>query len=135
LDQEREQQAIARDTEAVKGEIETFRKEWPELDLEEKDLDGLSLTARIMQSGTDKGIREFKTAALDHLHPRLLDIAQQRARNEAVKGITSDRQQGILARSSTPFTGQSTEGDPGKMSKSDRTAAAKAEFQRLISEG
>jgi len=127
------EEMIAKDTEAVKADIEKFRKEWPEVDLNEKGVDGVPLTSMIMKHGLDKGIPEFKLAALDYLGSRLLDIAQQRGRTEAVKGVRKDAQQGILARSGTPFNGQSPPADPSKMTKSERLAAAKADYERLVS--
>lgn len=132
FESERERQALDADIKLVDSQVEEFKKEWPEIDFAEKTLDGLSLVSVIKKHGLDKGIPDFTLAATDYLRPRLIDIAVQRGRNEAVKGETKDRQQGIVARSSTPFTsGQSVE--PSKMSKSDRMQAAKSELASIFS--
>jgi len=135
LEKQQEEELIEKDTERVKSEIDDFKKNWPEIDLEERNLEGVSLKGLIMQHGIKRGLGEFKLAALDFLGPRLLDLAQQRGRNEAVKGIQKETQQGIVARSSTPQGQSTSEVDPSKLSKSDRTSAAKAELQRLLEQG
>lgn len=133
FEREREEVKLQQETKALQEEVEAFKKEWPEIDLDEKNLDGVSLRGQIMNHGLQKGVGEFGLAAMSFLKPRLLEIAAFRGRTEAVKGVKTDKQQGIVARSSTPFNGQSSEGDPNKMSKVDRAAAAKAELERMLS--
>lgn len=133
FEKEREDTKLRQETEALKQEVEEFKKEWPEIDLDETNLDGVSLRGQIMQHGLSKGVGDFQLAAMSYLRPRLLEIASQRGRTEAVKGVQSDKQQGIIARSSTPMTGQGSEVDPSKLSKADRAAMAKAELERMLS--
>ena len=136
LSAQQEEKETEAQVEQIKGEIAEFGKEWPEIDLNETNLDGISVRGLIMQHGIKRGIGEFKLAALDYFGPRLLEIAQARGRSEAVKGFQNDRQQGIIARSNQPFQmGQSGEPDTTKMSKQERSAAARAEYERLVSQG
>lgn len=132
LDSQEEERRVKEDTQAVKAEIDSFRKEWPELDLDEKNIEGVPLSSLIIHHGIKKGIGEFKLAALDFLGSRMQDILVGRGRNEATKAVQQDKRQGVVARSSTPFGGQSSEADPSKMTASERTAAAKAEFAQLL---
>ncbi len=124
------------DVDFVKGEIETFKKDFPEINLEEADPDGVSLWAKIINYGVQNGYPDFESAALKFLKPRLLDTVSFRARNDAAKGIQKDKQQGIVKRSSTPASGQSTGNiDPRKHSWSELGDMAKAEYERLTAQG
>lgn len=124
--QETEQKDIAH----VTNEIKSFQKEFPEIDLNEKDSDGLSLWAKITQWGTSKGFGEFEPAAMMYLKSRIAEIYSMRGRSEAMKSAKNDFNQGIVKRSATPF--QNGQGNPPqpqnirKMSYGDITAAAKA---------
>lgn len=118
FEKEQETKQQQKDTEFVLSEKDTFQKEYPEINLEERDPDGLALWAKIMKFGIDSRLPDFETAALKYLKPRLIDTWSSRARNEAVKGIKNDKQQGIIKRSVTPINGQAQESkvDPRKMS-------------------
>lgn len=129
-DKQQEEKQIAEDTQLIKKEIEEFQGKWKEIDLNEKDLDGYTLKSRIMKYGIDNKIPNFALAARGFLDDRLSDILVQRGRTEAVKNVQKDTQQGILARSDKPFSGQSPEVDPTKLSSSDLKRAAAAELER-----
>lgn len=133
--QDHEENLISQEEKKVLGEIEEFKKGWPELDLQEKNLDGIPLVSLIINHGINEGIRDFKLAAFSYLGPRLQDLLVSRGRNEAVKSVKKDTQQGIVSRSSTPFPGKgSNEVDPRKMSQQDRVKAAKAEFESAMAQ-
>jgi len=110
-----------KDTEFVMGEVDSFKKEYPEIDLEEVDPDGVKLWAKIMKFGIDNKLPDFETSAMKFLKPRLIDTWSSRARNEAVKGLKADNRQGIVKRSATPLQGQDAQAkiDPRKMSYGD----------------
>ena len=122
-----------RDIKEIDGEVEEFKKTWPEVNLDDKDADGVSLKYKIMVHGTDNNIPDFRKAARDFLFDRLLDIASQRGRTEAVKGVQKDRQQGILSKSSTPSKsdGQSAQVNP-KAGWTDLQRAATAELEGML---
>jgi hypothetical protein len=132
LEQREEQAQVAADVENVKAEIDVFKKEWPEIDLEEKNLDGLSLRALILQHGVKRGIGEFKLAAMDYLGPRLFETVSQRSRKQTVDAVKTDKQQGIVARSNQPFGGQGGELNPDKMTKQERNQAARSEYEKML---
>lgn len=121
------------DVNEVKSEISQFKKDYPELNLDEKNPDGTPLWVEIVQFGVDKRIPDFESAALKYLKPRLSEVFQARGRNEATKSIKQDNRAGIVARSSTPFNkGQSTPVVNFKNSSyGDLTRMAEQEYARL----
>jgi hypothetical protein len=138
FDKRQEQETEQKNLESLATEVEAFRKEFPEIDLsQESDMVGkdgqkLPIEKAIMLFGYEKGIPDFESAALKYLKPRLLEVAAKRARTEAVKGVKMEKQQGVIARSSTPSTGgQSSKVNP-KASWGEATKAAKAELETLL---
>ena len=122
----------------VNGEIDTFKKEFSQIDLDEQDLDGVSLRGQILKFAEDHQYPTFRAAALDYkysdgtpLLSKLLDTAQREGRNAAVKTVKQDTKNGVVARSSTPF-GQSNNVDPRRMKTSDRDELALAELTQLL---
>lgn len=135
--QSEEERAIQEDVKAVEAEIANFRDTFGKkygINLDEADENGITLQSRILQFGLDKGYQDFETAATMFLRDTLLDTAQQVARNEAVKSVQQQRKSGILSRSDTPFSGE-TSIDPTKLSEEKRDQMALEEFKRLLSEG
>lgn len=128
-EQELKQQALSE----VDEEAATFQGEWPEIKLDEKGEDGLSLKHQIMKFGVSKGLPDFESAALKFLKPKLLEIASQRARSEAVKGVKLETKNGVIARGSKPLlNGKGSEVNPRKMSWGEAANAAKAEMEALL---
>lgn len=134
FEQERESSQTEKAVVMVKGQIEGFKKEFPEIDLDEKDQEGLTVKDRIIAFGVQNNLDDFDTAALKYLKPRLMETILARGRNEAVKGVVRDKKEGIVSRGRTPASpGQSAkEIDPRKMSYEDLNAAAKAEYESLV---
>lgn len=124
------------DVQEVKGEIEQFKKDYPEIKLDEQNPDGTPLWAEIVQFGVDRRIPDFESAALKFLKPRLSEVFQARGRNEATKTIKQDNRAGIVARSPTPFNkGQSTPVVNFKTSSyGDLGRIAEQEYARLTSQ-
>jgi hypothetical protein len=106
LEQKEKEAQEAKDVEFVKTEIHTFQKEFPEINLDERDPDGVALWAKVVTWGLQNGYHEFKPAALMYLQDRVKDAWESRARSEALKGLKTDRQNGIVKRSATPLSGQ-----------------------------
>jgi hypothetical protein len=92
------------DVNFVKKEINDFQAEYPEIKLDERDPEGVSLWAKIVQWGLTRGFTEFKPAAMMYLQDRVKDVWSTRARQEALKGLKSDHQNGIVKRSATPVS-------------------------------
>lgn len=136
FDQQREKEKKQADIEVVREEMKTFQTRYPEINLQEKDPDGVSLWAKIIQNGVQHQIPTFKAAALDYLEDRIRETVSSRARNETVKGIKTAKASGEIARSSQPFQkGQSTPIDPKKVSWSQAGEMAKAQYAQLIAQG
>lgn len=137
FDKKQEQEEDQRNLTALKGEVESFKKEFPEINLDQDSdtvlADGrkVSLEKAIMLFGYQNGIPDFESAALKYLRPKLLEVVQQRARTEAVKGVRQDNKAGVIARSSVPFNGQGAKVNP-KASWGEATKAAKTELEALL---
>lgn len=116
----------AKDTEFVKGEVQGFAKEFKEIDMTEKDLDGTPLWAKIVNWGNQNGYREFTPAAHIYLKERIAQIYQARARAEAMKSAKEEHKNGIVQRSATPMNGQKQALNPKKMSYAELAEHAKS---------
>lgn len=104
-----EQVQIQEDTENILKEKDEWQKEWPEIDLNKKDPEGVSDWTKVIQYGIANNIKNFKDAADLYYRSILRDTLLQRGRNEAVKGIKTDVKQGVVKRSSAPILGQATQ--------------------------
>lgn len=136
FDQEQQTKKEQADVNFVREEMKTFQTRYPEINLQEKDPDGVLLWAKIVKHGVDNQIPTFKAAALDFLEDRVLDTVSSRARNSTTQSIKTDKANGIIARSPTPFNkGQSTKIDPKSMSWSEAGQAAKAQYAELVARG
>lgn len=138
FDRQRETEKEKQNLAELDGEVETFKKEFPEINLDQESdmmLDSgqkATIKQAIMLFGYKHGIPDFESAALKYLKPKLLEVVQSRARTEAVKAVKNDTKAGVIARSSTPASGQSTKVNPSKMSWGDATKAAKAELEQML---
>lgn len=90
----------------IRSQIDEFKKEFSEIDVDEKDPDGVPLWAKIVQWANQNNYGDFTSAAHVYLKPRIFDAVATRARNEALKGVKQDNKQGIVQRSDKPILGQ-----------------------------
>lgn len=99
----REQEAAQKDISFVENQIKEFTKEYPNLDLSEKDLDGIDLTSRIIQHGIANKHPDFLSAAFTFpgMRQRLMDSVRESVKLEQAKQIKSDNKNGIIARAPT----------------------------------
>jgi len=118
------------DVEEVNKEIEAFKKEFADVDLGEKDLDGIPLQDNIISFGIKHGMPSFESAALTFLKSRLVQTAEMRGRKDTVEKVKKDHNEGVVGRSNTPFSGK--EVDPRKMGSEELRDSALAEFEKLI---
>lgn len=107
---DQEEKREADDVNFVKNEIDVIQKKYPEINLQEKDPEGVTLYAKICNWGINNGYKKFTPAAREYLADRIEDTIASRARNEAMKSIKTDKQNGIISRSPTPTLGK--EGKP-----------------------
>lgn len=127
-----EEQAAQKDIALIDGQISEFSKEFPYLDLSEKDLDGIPLSDRIIQYGIDKRHPDFFSAAMTYpgLRKRLVEGVRESVKTDEAKRIKSDFKNGIIARNTTP--NQVKAADPlnvRRMSEKDRDAMALEELK------
>ena len=106
FEQEQQSKKEQADTELIQGEIKQFKESYPEINLDERDPDGVTLWAKVMKFGMDNGLPTFKAAANLFFEQRLQDIWSSRSRSDAVKNVQADKQAGIIRRSATPFSGK-----------------------------
>ena len=118
------------DIESVNQEIEAFRKEFPDIDLGEKDMDGIPLQDNIINFGIKNNLPDFESAALKFLKSRLVQTAEMRGRKDTVEKVKRDHSEGVVGRSNTPFTGK--EVDPRKLEGDELKEAALAEFEQIL---
>jgi hypothetical protein len=129
-----EERAVNDDVKAVESEIANFRDTFGEkygINLEEANEDGVTLQSQILKFGIDKGYQDFETAATMYLRDTLLDTAQHTARTETAKGIQQDTRAGIISRSDTPSTGE-TSIDPTKLTEDQLMSMAFDEMSKKL---
>lgn len=112
--QEKESQKIQEDQKFVNGEIENLQKQFKEINLDELDENQIPLKTKVIDFGVSKGFQNFTDAYRAFFFDKLADILVQRGRTEAVNGLKKDNANGIVARSSTPFTGHPIKADNDK---------------------
>jgi len=108
-----------------------FQELFPEIKLDEKDQDGVTLESRIINQGAELGFEDFTSAAKVILHDQIAEALLQRGRNEVVKGIKGDHKAGIVGRTSTPQVGQG-QVDVSKLGEEEKRDAALAEYEQLL---
>lgn len=124
---EREEAEVNSQVDSVNSEIASFKEEFSHINLDETDLDGISLRGNILKFGAEGNYPNFRAAALDYKFPdgtplltKLIDTVKREGRNEAVKAVKQDNRNGILSRSSTPNLGQGQNVDVRRLSSDDR---------------
>lgn len=90
--------------EFIKGQVQTFAKEYPDIDITEKDPDGVPLWSKIVTWGDQNRYPDFESAALVYLKQRIVDSVKNQARTEAMKSAKQEHKEGIVKRSATPFS-------------------------------
>jgi hypothetical protein len=91
-----------RQDEALSTEIESIRKQHPNIDLDARDESGQTLEYRVMAHAQEHGIASFRAAFRDYLHDLLVESAKANAASAQAKAGEVEKRQGILGRSSTP---------------------------------
>lgn len=94
------------------GEINDFKKSYPQLDLGSVDESGKSLELRILEHANDIGATSFRAAARDYLHDKLIEHAKAEARMSVAKSTEQARAKGILGVSPAPTKGGEGPVDP-----------------------
>lgn len=135
FEQEQTKKQEQADTESVLTEVKQFKEQYPELNLDERDPDGVTLWGKVIKYGIEQGLPTFKAAANLFLEERLRDIWASRARTDAVKSFQADNKAGVIKRSTTPIRGQGAKPDMKNLSYAQLTEMAKnGAFQEAAGE-
>jgi hypothetical protein len=102
IQQERQQEVIAKEDQALDAEIESIRKLYPNIDFNAVDDVGRTLEMRILGHAQEIGTNSFRAATRDYLHDKLVETAKADSLTSQAKGKQIQTKQGILGVSSTP---------------------------------
>jgi hypothetical protein len=125
FEQKQQEEAQRKDTEAVMAEVKQFKESYPELNLDERDPDGVSLWGKVIQYGIENKLPTFKAAANLYLEERLRDIWSTRSRTETVKSFQADNKAGVIKRSATPIRGEGAKPNVKQLSYAELADMAK----------
>ncbi len=114
FDEVQEQKKMQEDQVFVNTEIEDHKKKFPEINLDEVDENYIPLKTKVIDFGVEKGYQNFTDAFHAYFRDKLPEIFAQRGRTEATSSIKKNTMNGIIARSSTPFTGHPIKADNDK---------------------
>lgn len=128
---QKEQAQARADREETDKERDSLKKDYPEINLDEVDPSGIPLWTKIERWGVEKGYQTFTDAYYGYFRDRVRDILVQRGKNEALKQVRKDHQEGIIFRGTTPLDGQSPNREMKFMNEEERLKAAKADFAAL----
>jgi len=133
---EREDAQTQADVQEVESEITKFKQDFKEINLDERDAEGTALWAKIVAHGVDRKIPSFRAAALEYLEPKLFEVVQLRARNDAVRQVKDKARAGIVATSEKPMTsGNTLQFDPRRASYDQIAEQMKTRYAELSAQG
>lgn len=106
------------------------------INLDARGDDGLTLRAKIMQHGLDKSIPDFEIAADSYLKSKLLEMAIDKGRTDAVNGIRTNTRKGIVPDGTTPLQPNGSQGPANVQGKSwgEISDSALQEYEQLASQ-
>ena len=99
---ERQAQQQQHEDKALETEIDSIRKQHPDLDLSAVQPDGHTLEYHVLKYANDRGIRNFTDAFLAFNHKHFVTKAAERAKETAAKETQKKTKLGLLSKSSTP---------------------------------
>lgn len=100
---EREAQENAqKQDQALDQEVQSIRKQFPNIDMNAVDASGETLELRILKHANATGIPTFKAAFLDYLSDRLPDLYRAEGREAVAKTQQAAAKAGLLGRTPAP---------------------------------
>jgi hypothetical protein len=131
---ERQEELAKKEDEALKLEVSTLSKEYPEIDFTAADPSGQSFELQILKHAEAQGIPSFRAAFLDYHQGQLQKIYEARGRKAADDAIAQRNKAGILGRTQAPTKGQADMlVNPRNKSWDDVLSEAKEAFSSLQS--
>lgn len=102
LQQERQEQEVKRQNEALDTEIKSIRESHPNIDLDSKDESGKTLELRVLEHCSQIGTTSFRAGFRDYLHDQLVESAKAGSLAAKTKEEQVKKERGILGTSPTP---------------------------------
>lgn len=90
---------------ALDTEIESVRKQYPDLDLEAKDAEGRTRLYRVYEFANQNGIKNFTTAFKALNHDELVKLAMDKGKESELKARQKQTKLGLLTDKSAPKRG------------------------------
>lgn len=109
--QTKEQSAkIEKEDAQLANEVESIRKQYPNIDFNTRDADGRSLEMKILLHASEMGLDgskpgHFRAAFRDYYHDNIVSRAQETAKQTVSKQVQKQTKLGILGESSKPTKG------------------------------
>lgn len=106
--QEREQQQIAAQDQALDAEVKSIRDQNSNIDFDQRDEFGKSLELRIIEHGLKLGLKgegAFRAAFRDFYHDKLVTSAADKAKEAEAKKRADLKKQGFIGTTPTPTKG------------------------------
>lgn len=101
-----QQEQVARrhqaEDQALGTEIESIRKNYPNLDFDAPDQTGRSLEYRILEYATQNGIPSFRAAFRDYCFDQLTKKAEEQGREKVSRTMSQTTKAGLLGKSPAP---------------------------------
>lgn len=127
--EEKEMLARQAEDQKLESDIKSIREQYPDLDFDNPNEEGKSLTYQVIEHAQKHGITNFKTAFNDFYLPNLIKRAETLAKQEVSKGIQKNSKLGVLGKSPTSFKQNYSE--PKNISKQSYEDLAKEALQEL----
>lgn len=105
LSAKEQSQKIEQEDKKLGSEIESIRKQYPNIDFDTPDAEGNSLEAKVLKHAIDNEIKSFKVAYRDYYHDHLLGKAKEEGKELVSKELQKRTKLGILGESPKPSKG------------------------------
>ncbi len=87
---------------ALEAEIESVRKQYPDIDLSARDESGETLELRVLKHAQEIGTRSFRAAYRDLLHDQLVTRQSAQQKLQTVKNTQAQAKAGVLGTTPAP---------------------------------
>lgn len=102
LQQERTEEQIRKQDEALTNEMKSIQEKYPDLDFNAVDESGYSLEYRVLKHANEINTNSFRAAFNDYYHDQLTQMAAAKAKADLAKEQQVNAKKGLLGTSPTP---------------------------------
>lgn len=128
FDQREQEEVIKKEDGEFNAEVQGIREKYSDLPWEVPGSDGKSLMFKVLEHGTQNGIKSFKTAFLDFYHDELAKRWESRGREAVTKETQKRTKLGLLGETQAPKKGISSAQNIKNRSYDDLTREALEEL-------